>query len=158
MSLKKENDSVLGSHKGHEVLTTSIIVNKLGAGLSRAVGVQPFVVEAGEVAFVAVRVSKTKDRYDYVKDDHGAIVGVELVQVFDATAATFADEKLVGKAVAKMQAIIETVEAERKGQLQLGIVVDDDDDPVVARQVKLDVAHLANEVDEVFNPKKKGKD
>ena len=80
------------------------------------------IIEAGEVAFLAVRVKKTKDRYDYVYDDDGAVVGVQLVQVFDATGATFSDEKTVGKKIQKTVDAIIADEAERKrGQMSFEV-------------------------------------
>ena len=116
-----EEINELGTHKGHEIVGTSIIVNKLGDGLSKAVRVAPIIIEAGEVAYLAVRVKKTKDRYDYVYDD-GAVVGVQLVQIFDATGATFSDEKTVGKKIQKTVDAIVADEAERKrGQMSFEV-------------------------------------
>jgi hypothetical protein len=147
-----END-VLGEYKGLPILSTSIVVNKLGDGLSKAVGIAPVVIEAGVPAFLAVRVTKTKDRYDVVKDQLGAVIGYELVQVFDATGATFTDEKLVGKKIQKTVDAIVKDEAERKrGQLSLVMPEDEDDDELPPRaQVERDKhPDLANQVDDAL--------
>ena len=121
----KNNSAILGTHKGLPITNTKIVVNKLGDGLSKAVGVEPLVVEAGDVAFLSVRILKTKDRYEYTYDDEGKPVEVTLVQVFDSTGAMFTDEKLARAGIQKMVERIAAAEAEAKGQLTLGLVGND---------------------------------
>jgi hypothetical protein len=111
----------LGIYKGFKIKKTKIIVNKLGDGLSKAVGVEPIIVKAGEDAFLAVRVRKTKDRYEYVTNDEGKITSVELVQIFDATGATFTDDSAREVIQVVVDAIIEKEELEKNGQMSLGI-------------------------------------
>lgn len=123
-----DQSSILGTYKGLPVTETKIVVNKLGDGLSDAVGIDPIVIEAGEVAFLAVRVRKTKDRYDIVYDGGGQPVGAVLVQIFDSTGATFADEKLVGVAIQKVVDKVAEEQARKKGQLTLHLVEDEDND------------------------------
>lgn len=145
--------SDLGEYKGYPVIGTSIIVNKLGDGLSKAVAVSPVVVHPNEPAFLGVRVRKTKERYDFVKDDDGEIIGVVLVQIFDSTGATFVEEKSVGKVIQKTVDAIIADEADRKrGQLSL-VMPDDDETPRPGSRAKADrakFADLADKVDEAM--------
>jgi hypothetical protein len=119
------SDSSLGSHLDLPIKKTAIIVNQLGAGLSKAVEIDPIVIDAGEYAFLAVKVKKVKDRYDYIEDDDGATDGCVLVQIFNAVGATFADEKLIGAAVHKMMGKVKEAEALRKSGQQAFTLPDD---------------------------------
>lgn len=123
-----DQSNILGTYKGLPVTETKIVVNKLGDGLSDAVGIEPIVIEAGDVAFLAVRVRKTKDRYDITYNADGIPVGAVLVQIFDSTGATFADEKLVGVAIQKVVDKVKEEEARKKGQLTLRLVESDGDE------------------------------
>jgi hypothetical protein len=115
----KDNSEVLGQYKGLPITETKIIVNRLGDGLSAAVGISPVVIEASDVAFLAVRVTKTKDRYEYVKDEDGKPIGVVLVQIFDSTGAMFTDNKMAQAGIQKMVDKIKEAEALAKGQLSM---------------------------------------
>jgi hypothetical protein len=139
-----DNSEILGQHKGYPIVETAIIVNKLGDGLSAAVGISPLVIEANDVAFLAVRVKKTKDRYEYIRDARGDITGVRLVQIFDSTGATFADNKIIGVAVQKMVDKIEKARADAKGQLTL-VLGEVEEDP--ERPSRKNHPDLAQEVD-----------
>lgn len=120
-----DHSEILGSYKGVPVTTTAIIVNRLGDGLSAAVDIEPIVVEVGEDVYMVARLTKTKDRYDFTKDDAGNAVSAKLIQIFDSTGATFADAKLARVAVQKMVERISEEEARRKGQLTLSLVEED---------------------------------
>ena len=117
-----DNSEILGTHKGLPIKETQIVVNKLGDGLSAAVAVEPIVISAGEVAYLAVRVLKTKDNYVYEYDDEGEPVSVTLVQVFNSTGAMFTDEALAKAGIQRMVDRIAEAEALRRGQLTLNIV------------------------------------
>ena len=150
------NDSseILGEYKGLPITGTSVIVNKLGDGLSKAVDVEPIVPDVGEDVYIACRVRKTKDRYDVVRDDNGNAIAYVLVQVFDSTGAMFTDAKLARAGIAKMQERIKKLEAERKGQLELDI--EDSDIPNLshARAAKEKAGDIAGQVDDVFKGSK----
>ena len=118
----KDNSRILGKHKGLPIKNTQVVVNNLGDGLSDAVGVEPIVVSAGEVAYIAVRVVKTKDNYVYEYDDEGQPTAVTLVQVFKSTGAMFTDEKLAQAGIQKMVDRIAAAEAEAKGVLTFDLV------------------------------------
>lgn len=114
----------LGKYKGYNILSTAIVVNKLGDGLSDAVAIEPVVPKMNESMFLGVRVRKTKERYDVVRDknDSTKILGVVLVQIFDATGATFVDEGMVGKQVQSMvDRIAEEEEFRKNGQMSLEV-------------------------------------
>lgn len=141
-----DNSDILGTYKDLPVTETKIVVNKLGDGLSDAVGIDPIVIEAGEVAFLAVRVRKTKDRYDITYNADGIPVGAVLVQVFDSTGATFADHKIIAAAVQKTVDRVEKAKAEAKGQLTLVLGEKEDDDGPTRKKHP----NLASKVDDAF--------
>ena len=120
--MTEEKKNPLGTFKGYKIIETKIVVNKLGDGLSKAVGIEPVVVAPNEPAFLGVRVRKTKDRYDFVRDESNKIIGVILVQIFDATGAAFVEEKAIGKRVQNVVDAIAADEAMKKdGQMTLEI-------------------------------------
>jgi hypothetical protein len=120
--MAEDKKNPLGTFKGYRILETKLIINKLGDGLSKAVGIEPVVIAPNEPAFVGVRVRKTKDRYDFVRDESNTIIGVILVQIFDATGAAFVEEKAIGKRVQNVVDAIAADEAMRKdGQMTLEI-------------------------------------
>ena len=152
-----DNSEILGTYKGLPVTETSIIVNKLGDGLSAAVGISPIVIEAGDDAYLAVRVRKTKDQYKIVRDDEGTPISVILIQVFDSTGAMFTDEKLAKVGIQKMVDKIKAAEAAAKGQLSLTLVDSDGDKvtkitdlPSTAKERRDAHAEVAAKVDDVF--------
>jgi len=112
----------LGKYKGHQITGTSIVLTNLGDGLSKAVEVEPLIVKLNDVVFIAVKAKKVNDKYVLEVDQKsGKVMGVELVQTFSATAATFADEALVSEAIESMSERIRKEEDERAGRLTLGI-------------------------------------
>lgn len=124
--------SELGDYKGVPIIGTGITVTKLGDGLSKAMKIEPVVVEAGEVVHLIVRAVKTKDHYDYEMDSDGEITGVRLVQVFQASGARFSEADVVRSGIDEMAALIAKREAEEKGQLPLdldGLGAIDGDEP-----------------------------
>jgi hypothetical protein len=140
----------LGKYKGKKITKTSIVVNKLGDGLSKAVDIEPIIIDANDVAYLAVRVRKTKDRYDAIRGDDGKVTGYELVQVFDSIGATFTDGKLV---VDHIQSVVDRIAAEealrKNGQLTLEVPAE----PKPGRRAKKDVdqyGDLAQKVDDAL--------
>jgi hypothetical protein len=140
----KDSSEILGDYKGLPITGTSVVVNKLGDGLSKAVDVEPLVPDVGEDVYIACRVRKTKDRYDVVRDDSGNAVSYTLVQIFDSTGAMFTDAKLARAGIQKMQERIKKLEAERKGQLEL--LIEDNVTPLHK--------DIASKVDEAFKDAK----
>ena len=116
-----DHSDVLGTYEDRPILSSSIIVNKLGDGLSKAVDVEPIVVNMGEFAFLAVKVRPTKHRYDAIRDEQNKIVGYELVQIFDSVGAAFTDAKMSAKAIEIMANKIAEEQARRKSQLTLAL-------------------------------------
>jgi hypothetical protein len=143
----------LGEHNGYRIEKTSIKVDKLGAGLSKAVEIEPIIIDVNGRAFIAVEVRKTQDKFVYLRNAAtGAVESVEQMQVFDALTATFADETLVGKAITKMASRIkmqaETI-AETKGQLKLRLVTDElDPEQVMRAEYQAELQALAHEAEE----------
>jgi hypothetical protein len=150
MTMAQEQDDVeVESYEGYPIIATSIVVNKLGDGLSDAVAIDPVSISADEVAHLAVRVRKTKDRYDFIRDKTtGKILGVEWVQIFDSTGATFADSKMISVAVQKMVDKIEKSKADAKGQLSLVLGGDEEDE--TSRTSRRSHPDLATQVDEAL--------
>lgn len=122
-----DNSEKLGTYKGLPIIDTKIIINKLGDGLSKAVGVEPMVADVGDDHFISCRVRKTKDRYDVNRDDDGNPVSYTLVQIFDATGAMFTDAKLAKAGIAKMVEKIRKAEVDAKGQLDLELDAGEDE-------------------------------
>ena len=147
-----DDSKVLGKYKGLPVTGTSIVVNKLGDGLSKAVGIEPVVIGADERAYLAVLVTKTKDRYDLVRNDEGKAIGYVLVQVFDSQMAIFVDGKAVAKEIDTMRERIRKAEEEAKGVLSFELEGDDEvTDLANARAARNKHKELADKVDKAFN-------
>lgn len=117
----RDNSATLGQYKGLPITGTKIIVNALGDGLSKAVNVSPRVVEFGQTAHLAVRMVKTKDRYDAVCREDGSVISYELVQIFITTGAAFNDDKSVVKSVRSMLDLIAEEEAVVRGQFTMDL-------------------------------------
>ena len=124
--MSEENEDV-EEYEGYPIIENAIVVNKLGDGLSDAVSVEPVTVGPNDTAHLAVRVRKTKDRYEFIRDKAtNKILGVRWVQVFDSTGAAFADNSVIKGAVNKMMDRIAEKKALEKDQLSLGLDVDDE--------------------------------
>ena len=87
--------------EGYTIERTSVKLLKLGDGLSAAVKVDPVLVGAGETVYFAVRAKKVKDDLIYEFDEDGDVESVMLVQVFNASSATFVDEDVVRQVIAR---------------------------------------------------------
>jgi hypothetical protein len=136
MAEKQEADEL--EYEGHPIIEYAIVVNKLGDGLSDAVSIDPVIIQPNDIAHLAVRVRKTKDRYDFIRDKKtNKILGVRWVQIFDSTGATFADGPTIKKAVQATVDKIEKARADAKGQLTLVVGGDDDDTPTRDRHPDL---------------------
>lgn len=114
----------LGKFKKLKVLITSAMVGKLNQRLSDTLLVQPRVIEVDETVFAIVRLAKTKDRFDYVEDAEGKVVGVEHVQIFEAKSAVLFDEsdkdELMGNVLQKaVDLFIEAQALKHDGQLTM---------------------------------------
>lgn len=107
-------EEVLGEYEGYPVLGTKIIVNKLGGNLSEAVEIAPLVIDAEGFGYLAVKVQPTKHRYEFERNDDDKIVGVWLVQIFDAVGAMFIDETKVGRPLDKTIEKVATLRREKK--------------------------------------------
>lgn len=143
---RRDNSESLGQYKGFPITSTKIIVNSLGDGLSKAVNVQPRVIEFGVATHLAVRMVKTKDRYDAVTREDGTVISYELVQIFSATGAAFSDDKVVQTSVRSMLDLIAEEEELARGQLPLDI----GDLPGVSR-IHGDSPDVANQVDDAMS-------
>ena len=110
---------MIDEYEGYPLIDTGIIVTKTSDGLSDALHLECIYVEPGEDAHSVMRLRKTKDRYDFIRDKQGKIEGVKLIQVFECSGAAFSDAKVAVAAVAKMVERIERDRAERAGQLSL---------------------------------------
>ncbi|HVB38571.1 MAG TPA: hypothetical protein VND92_08530 [Vicinamibacterales bacterium] len=120
----------LGTHEGYPILAVLMIVNKTGDGLSRAMEVAPHFVDVDSEAYLSVKVRHRKSRYDNVYDKHGEILGVNLVQIFDAVGATF-DERGGEDVDDTIRAVAELKErrrAEKAGQGTLPLEQSDEGD------------------------------
>lgn len=84
--------------EGIPIVAMKAVVTKTGDALSKAVDAEPIVVEAQGVTYIAFRVRKVKDRYDYATNEAGEVEATR-VQIFDALNATFIDEKAVAKSL-----------------------------------------------------------
>lgn len=125
---EENNDEDVEEYEGYPIVDTAIIINKTGDGLSDAVHVEPITVEPNQDVHAVMRLRKTKDRYDFLRDKvTGKIIGVKWIQVFDCTGAAFSDNKMSAVAVQKMVDRVAEAKALAKGQLSMGIEVEDDD-------------------------------
>jgi hypothetical protein len=111
--------------EGVPIVAMAAIVNRTGDGLSKAIDVQPIVIEAGGECYIAMRVRKTKDHYLYTDPADGEVVATH-VQVFTALNSAIVDSKTVARALRVMAGKVAKAESDRKGQLTL--VVDEQDD------------------------------
>lgn len=124
--MSTENED-LGEYEGYPIIDSGIIVTKTGDGLSDTVHVEYIYVEPGGDVHSVMRLRKTKDRHDFIRDKvSGKILGVKLIQVFECTGAAFSDNKLARAAVQKMMDRIAEKKALEKDQLSLGLDVDDE--------------------------------
>lgn len=120
------------TYKGLDVLATVIKITNTGDGLSKAMSIEPVMVEFGDVVYVALRLEKTKDGYDvlFSKDDETPL-GVAYVQQFKATQSAFIPERAVRKAIDSMHdKIVAAEEARKSGQGSLVLSYDDEDDDI----------------------------
>lgn len=122
----------LGDHKGKPVLFTSATVAKANNRLSETLMIKPRIFDVDETVFAIVRLVKSKDRYDYIKDVDNTVLGVEHVQMFDARSAVFFDEEdkdsMMGSVLQQAVDMFIEAEALKKGQLTMTLTELDDDD------------------------------
>jgi hypothetical protein len=112
----------LGEYEGYPIIDTGVIVTNTGDGLSDALHVDYVYVEAGKDAHSVMRLRKSKDQHEFIRDKAtGKILGVKLIQVFRCTGAAFSEEKLAQAAVAKMMDKVAEAKALAKGQLTMDV-------------------------------------
>lgn len=113
--------SARGTYKGLPIVAMKMIINKTGDGLSKAVDIDPVVIPIDDEPIVAVRLRKTKDRFDAVREGgttSGRTIGYTHVQVFDAVGSTFVDDDEVEEKVAATIEAVAVAEAEKKAKGQ----------------------------------------
>jgi uncharacterized small protein (DUF1192 family) len=107
----------LGSFEGKVIEGVKIIVTRAGDGLSDAMPVAPHILHQDDEGYLVIKFKTTKIRFDPVKpgkDEYPYELGVDRVQILEATAATFVDDDLVAGVVAEMQERISVYQAEQK--------------------------------------------
>lgn len=125
---------VLGKYKGKKILGTSVKVTNLGDGLSKAVGVEPVVIDCGTFTFIGVKARKLKDTYEASFDAQDKLLGFTLIQHFSAIGATFVDNDAMEKAIHATMEAVALAEAERK-EGQRSFSMDSKDDDEIGRKV-----------------------
>lgn len=95
------------TQEGYKITKSSAKVLRLGDGLSKSVAVAPVLIHAGDTVYIAVKATKVREQLDFEFDDDDDVVGVELIQIFNAVSATFVEFEVVAQALAMMEARIE---------------------------------------------------
>ncbi|MHB2029898.1 MAG: hypothetical protein ACYCPT_13955 [Acidimicrobiales bacterium] len=126
----------LGKFKGKKIVTTSATIAGLNKRLSETLSIKPRIYDVKETVFAIVKIEKSKDRFDYVRDIDRNILAVEQVQMFDTRSAVFFDEDdkdaMLSDVLQRAVDLFIEADALKKGQLSLltddGQSEGDDDD------------------------------
>lgn len=89
---KKKEGNDLGSFAGHDVVKSTVAITNAGDGLSKALGVDPTVLDIGDKVFVVLECEVAKIGFAPVDRDTDVLTRIHTLR---AGTATLVDEDLV---------------------------------------------------------------
>jgi hypothetical protein len=125
-----QDEAPLGHHEGIKILEQQIVINKTGDGLSKAVGIDPTVIETDSERNLVVRIKHRKRTFknvyskpDKESEEPPVLKGVIQIDHFDALGSAFDDrsgtEQILTRTISQVADYEERIRAERANQFRL---------------------------------------